>query len=114
MVEAVSIECCDELKKIFTHPNGFLVMNAKNIVELNGISCQIRNEFSSGAVGELSYIDVWPELWVPDWYEARALKIIQGLEMDISSGAWSCCGCREENEASFECCWQCSEYRADG
>lgn len=113
MAELNTRAFCDEFKKVFTHPNGFLVMNAKNLIELNGIPCEIRNEFASGATGELSFVDAWPELWVQDWYEARALNVIDSLDMDITSGTWSCCGCREENEASFDCCWKCLQDRAD-
>lgn len=98
--------------KIFTNPNAFLVANVQNLLSLQGIDVVLRNEFASGATGELSFVDVWPELWIEEWQKDRATEIIKSMENE-ASGVWSCCNCREENEASFESCWQCGQDRAD-
>lgn len=103
----------EDKQLVFTHPNSFLVMNAKNLLDINRINAEVRNEFSVGAVGELSFVDVWPELWVNRWQAAKAKDVLADIECDLSSGMWCCCNCKEENEVSFESCWSCSQDRAD-
>ncbi|MFC3151693.1 DUF2007 domain-containing protein [Litoribrevibacter euphylliae] len=98
--------------KVFTNPNGFIVANIRNLLALEGIQTEIRNEFAVGATGELAYVDVWPELWVADWCEEKARQLISAFGSEEISGVWCCCSCREENEAAFDLCWQCGEDRA--
>ncbi len=99
--------------KVFTHPNGFMVAHMQNLLAIEGINAEIRNEFSAGAAGELAYVDVWPELWVDDWREERALNLIKAANSVQVTGEWCCCACKEENEPAFDLCWQCGEDRAD-
>ena len=52
------------------------------------------------------------ELQVPDRYAEAAQRIIQAYEeqVDAPSGtesSWTCQRCGEENEASFDACWNC-------
>lgn len=101
------------MKKVYTHPNPVFVMNIKNLLELEGFTADIRNEYSLGAVGELSCNDVWPELWVEADYESRVLMAIKKINRFESAGDWSCCTCREQNSEAFECCWQCGNDRSD-
>lgn len=98
--------------KVFTDPNGFIVAHVQNLLALDGIQSEIRNEYAAGATGELAYVDVWPELWVAQWQESKAKLVISKLGADEFSGEWCCCACREVNEASFDLCWQCGEDRA--
>ena len=52
------------MKLVYTHPNSIVVGQARSAIELAGIACVVRNEYASGAIGELAPIDSWPELWV--------------------------------------------------
>ena len=97
--------------KIYSHEDRFLVMQVKTALEAHGIPCFIKNEFSSGAIGELSPFDAWPEVWLSDEeWQARAEKIIAELSSDtVDQSPWLCTNCNEKNEATFELCWQCGK-----
>lgn len=103
------------MKQVFCHNNGILVQHAKTMLEQDGIDCVIRNEYAGSAMGELSYTDSWPELWVLDEHNLdRSLALIASLSQNSgnSSGAeWQCPSCREYNADSFDLCWQCQTER---
>ncbi len=94
------------MKLIYTHQNPALAENMRNLLEEAGIQCILRNEYASGAVGELSFVDAWPEVWIlQDSDYPRACNIIH--QTQESSIDWVCPQCGEINDASFEICWQC-------
>ena len=96
------------MKLIYTHENGFIVHNVKNIIEANGIEVVLKNEFSSGAIGEVSAIDAWVELWVIHDVEFEiAQSIVVNLQSKANDPEWQCRECSEENDASFDICWNC-------
>ncbi|WP_017221633.1 DUF2007 domain-containing protein [Moritella dasanensis] len=96
------------MKLIYTHENGFLVNNVKNIIEGHGIDVVLKNEFSSGAVGEVSAFDAWMELWVINDSDCeRALDVISTMQSKADDPDWLCEQCAEENGASFDVCWNC-------
>ena len=94
------------MRKIFTHENRLIVFNIRNLLEEQGIACQLRNEFSGGGVGDLAAFETWPELWVEDGDQARAEALLDELDQDVPP-AWHCAHCGEDNEGQFKICWQC-------
>jgi hypothetical protein len=100
------------MKLIYTHENLVLVVHAQNLLEQQGLRTAIKNEFARGAVGDISALSAWPEVWVmnDDDYDT-AVKIIREAVMDSSATGWVCKTCNEENEGSFEFCWNCEEDR---
>ncbi len=52
------------MKLVYTHPNSIAVAQARSSIEFAGIDCILRNEYASGAIGELAPIDAWPALWL--------------------------------------------------
>jgi len=100
------------MKKVYTDQNITLVANVKNIVEEAGLDCVLRNEFISGGMGELPYVDVWPELWVvEDSDYERACALIKDAFSERPGVEWVCRSCHERNDGSFEICWNCCEHR---
>jgi len=100
------------MKLIFTQQNRLLVNNARNIVESAGIETVLRNEYASGAAGDLSPFDTWLELWVVnDEDYDKAMKIIEGISSKQSRSDWVCSICGEKNDASFDICWKCLNER---
>lgn len=57
-------------------------------------------------------------LWVKAVDHARAVALVQqmaaALEAPGSEGPWRCAGCGEENDATFDTCWQCGRDHAGG
>lgn len=105
------------MKMIYSSESSFLANNVKNIMEAQQIDTFIKNEFSQGAVGEISAFDAWPEVWVfnDEDYE-RALTIVEGIvaKLNDQTGVqadWVCQQCSEKNDPSFEICWSCQDDR---
>jgi len=101
------------MKLVYTNESLFLVGNARNILENQGIEVMLKNEFALGGIGEISAFDAWPELWVTQ--DADYENAMQILETALSySGAcdWICNHCQESNDASFEVCWNCQRDSA--
>jgi len=73
-----------------------------------------KNEFISGAIGDLPFTEVWPELWlINDEQFEQADKICQRITLEVNNNDidWSCVQCKEINANSFEFCWSCGELR---
>lgn len=96
------------MKLVYTHENRFLVANAHNILEQHGIHAVWKNEFASGAIGEIAPISAWPELWVmEDADYTAATRIISTALSAKNAPEWTCTSCNEKNDAAFELCWNC-------
>lgn len=99
------------MKLLFTHENKIVVESTRCHLESEGIELLLRNEYSSGGLGELAPIETWPELWVGEAHFANAKRLLDAFATHAESDMWTCAGCNEENEASFESCWQCQTER---
>ena len=96
------------MKLIYTHENITLVGTAQNLLTQANIISTIKNQYSSGGVGELGAFQSWPELWIVNDHDfERASAIIKKLHVPPQGDCWRCQHCGESNEASFEVCWQC-------
>lgn len=94
---------------MYSNESLFLVSNVKNLIEAQGISTFIKNEFSQGAMGEISVFDSWPEVWLTDDADLeRATEIVDSSQSNIDGEDWTCKNCSEENAQSFEICWNCA------
>lgn len=96
------------MRMVFTNDNRIIVGNAKNILESHGFEIFLKNEYASSAVGELSAFDAWLELWViNDKDYARACSVLEHALSKKDAPPWVCNNCNEDNDASFELCWNC-------
>jgi len=77
-------------------------------VENAGISIMLKNEFAAGAAGDLVPHETWLELWVVNDtdYDKTMLVIESSFSRD-NEPDWACSNCREQNNASFDFCWNC-------
>mgnify|MGYP000137802073 FL=1 len=101
------------MKRVYSHDNPFLVFNIRNILENNGVRCEIKNDIMSSAAGEAPPIEVWPEVWVireSDYQRADQL-IEEAIHGDPKATSWFCQNCSETNAPAFELCWKCGEER---
>ena len=93
---------------VYSNESLFLVNNVKNLIDAQGISTFIKNEFSQGAIGEISAFDAWPEVWIKNDKDLeRATEIINELQSNNEGEDWVCQKCSEQNAPSFEVCWNC-------
>lgn len=99
------------MKLLYTHENKIIVENARNCVREAGIESILKNEYSAGGIGELSPLETWPELWVHEENFDKAKEIVEQLTSKVSGENWECSKCNEENESTFEVCWNCQSSR---
>jgi len=98
------------MKLIYTSEDRFMLWNVKNILDLAGYDCHIKNEFAVGGVGDIATIETWPEVWLDNdvQFEAAKSYIESKVLKPVPSGYdWACNQCGEENASSFEFCWNC-------
>lgn len=86
----------------------------KNLLELAGVECVMKNRDLSGGIGDLPVFDCTPELWVEEAHAARAEALIRESMRPVSGIApWRCERCGEENEPQFAACFRCSGARPE-
>lgn len=91
----------------------FEVHHLKNLLEAEGIRCQIRNELLSRLAGEIPFTECAPELWL---LEERDLELARRIVTDFGSVTvagppWQCPNCGEALEGQFSACWHCGNAR---
>lgn len=68
------------MRQLFTHPNLIRCDLMRTILEMRGIECALRNEYSASTVGA-AYLGplpfAWPELWVREDQYAEAERILR-------------------------------------
>ncbi len=85
----------------------------KELLEREGIACLIRNEQLFAALGEIPFLECFPELWVVDnevWPRARLL-LDSWLKSEEGGLPWNCPACGETLEGQFGACWNCGTQR---
>jgi hypothetical protein len=99
----------DTVRKVHTAPSLVEIAHLRNILATEGIGCQIRNDQLAGVMGEIPFLECWPELWVQrpgDALRARGLIDI-ALQPSAAVEPWACPGCGERIEGQFAMCWNC-------
>lgn len=97
------------MRKLTSSESLITINHYKNILESEGIASRIKNEHLGSIVGELPFVEVWPELWViNDLDFDRAKQLIDADIVDESpQTSWTCRKCGEVNEGQFAACWSC-------
>ena len=103
------------MQRIFSSPSLIEVTQLKDTLEGAGIACFIRNEISSGLVGEIPLTEGTPELWIQednDMAEAIRIKSEWQAPSKIAGGDWVCPECGETSQPQFDSCWKCGRSRS--
>jgi len=81
----------------------------RDVLEQEGIVCIVRNQHLSGALGEVPFLETWPELCVMrDEDEPRAKRLIAELKTPADNALpWRCRHCDADNDGEFAACWSC-------
>jgi hypothetical protein len=105
------------MKKL--HVFGFgerpLALLLKELLEGEGIACLIRNEELFAAMGEIPFVELYPELWViDDEVYPRARVLLDGWlkTEELQAEPWVCPGCGEKLEGQFGACWKCGQQKS--
>lgn len=98
------------MRKVHSAESLIEVAHLRNLLESAGIDCVVRNDRLGGVVGEIPFVECWPELWVcrpGDALRARGM-IDAALRPAADAEAWQCPGCGERIESQFSQCWRCA------
>ena len=97
------------MKKLTSSESLITINHYKNVLAAEGIRTEIRNEYLGSIMGEMPFVETWPELWVVNAIEFdRAKQIIEEVENEGPSESWVCRNCGEQNEGQFAVCWKCN------
>ncbi len=102
------------MKKVYSAQDTLMIGHLKNVLEIHGINCVIRNMYLAGAAGELPLIECWPELWVVDdlrYSEAQVVLKETLAPLELVRKPWKCAKCGEAIEGQFAECWNCGNIR---
>ncbi len=102
------------MKRVFRAPSLMQVAHTRNLLLSAGIASELRNQYLAGALGELPMLETWPQLWVDEADEYRALRVLRETELPSAGPPWICAACGERLEPQFTSCWRCgAELVAD-
>jgi len=104
------------MKRVYTAETVFQVTHIKNVLEAAGVRTELRNQRLTGGVGEIPFLETWPELWAAELDVPRARELIEeSVHGDGTiESPWSCTGCGERIEGQFAVCWQCGQQQPHG
>ncbi len=81
----------------------------RELLATEGVACLVRNEQLSTAIGEIPFVECFPELWVIDdeIYPRAKLLLEAWLKQSPEVAPWTCPQCGEEIDGQFSSCWSC-------
>jgi len=97
------------MKKLTSSESLITIHHYKNLLASEGIPSKIRNEHLGSIMGEMPFVETWPELWViNDLDFDRATQLLNNADAESPTTPWTCKSCGEENEGQFAACWKCN------
>jgi hypothetical protein len=96
------------MKRVFRAASLIQVAHARNVLLTAGIPSELRNQYLSGALGDLPMLETWPQLFVEDGDEQVALRALARAAVAPTGASWTCERCGELLEPQFTSCWRCS------
>ena len=100
------------MKKLYTAGDIIEAQLLNSLLKAQGISSLIKNEGLQSGVGELPFVETWPEVWIiepKDWFSASC--ILESFKPLDTMEDWMCTHCLALNPGTFETCWSCRAQR---
>jgi len=99
--------------KVFENFELSIVGQVQSLLEAHGIQTFLKNQYASGALGELPFVEICPQLFILDQADLpEANRLIRELDTDIKTAppvAWRCDHCGSDVDGELGACWNCSE-----
>jgi hypothetical protein len=101
------------MKLVYSAESVVQVAHMRNVLESAGIDCVVRNYHLASVMGEIPFVESWPQLWaVNDSQHGEAEQLIAAALNGVQGGPdWTCPQCRERIESQFTACWRCGAER---
>lgn len=100
--------------KILVSKSLIEIESLKSGLEQAGISCMVKNQYTSTLAGEVPFAEVFPEPWVEterDVEQAKELLAQWRTGRETIGAVWVCQTCGEEHGSQFSHCWNCGTAR---
>ncbi|MDC0379131.1 DUF2007 domain-containing protein [Litorivicinus sp.] len=100
------------MKKLYVAGDIIEAQLLNSLLKEQGISSLIKNEGLQSGVGELPFVEMWPEVWIiepKDWFSATC--VLKSLKPPDTFEDWICAHCSLTNPGTFETCWSCRAHR---
>jgi len=97
------------MQPLYSSLNLHEIYHLKNLLEAEGVRCQIKNELLSRLAGEIPFTECAPQLWLLDERDLeQAVRIVRDFRRGVVAGPpWQCPNCGETLEGQFSACWHC-------
>ena len=101
------------MQPLYSSLNLHEIYHLKNLLEAEGVRCQIKNELLSRLAGEIPFTECAPQLWLLDERDLeQAVRIVRDFRRGVVAGPpWQCPNCGETLEGQFSACWHCGAQR---
>ena len=101
------------MHKVYENFDLSRVGRMQSLLESHGIQTFIKNQYSSGALGEIPFVEICPQLYVLDESDVeRARQLLQvELPPENQASSWMCPECGIDIEGQFDRCWKCGMQR---
>ena len=96
------------MRRVHAAKSTIEIAHLRDVLESEGIACIVRNNQLASVMGEIQFVECWPELWVAQpGQELRAWPDRAGAAAAARRAtAWTCAGCGEHMDAQFSECWR--------
>jgi hypothetical protein len=103
------------MQLLFSSLNLHEVHHLKNLLEVEGIHCHIKNELLSRLAGEIPFTECAPQLWLLDERDLERAKrvVADSGRAALAKPPWQCPDCGEALEGQFSACWHCGAPRPE-
>lgn len=102
------------MKRVYSANTLLEAQLAADVLAQLGIPSHIFNANAAGAVGELPFTQVLPEVWIDDETQIGLARTALAELDRCSSGAEKPCPtCGELNPGNFLSCWKCGQALAE-
>ena len=98
------------MKKVYSHESIVTITHLRNLLDAQGVPALVRNDRLFGVLGEVPFMECWPQLWVLNDLQADHARelIAEALAEPTSKQVdWTCQHCGERIEGQFGRCWNC-------
>ena len=102
------------MKRVYTAESLVQVVHVQNLLAASGIAAQLRNARLAGALGEIPFLETWPQLWVDEQLFEWASQVIESdrRAANLPRASWDCPACGERIEGQFTDCWSCGAEKS--
>ena len=103
------------MERVYSTHNQAMAHHVKNLLEMEGIRCEVRREMLGGGAGGIAPSEAWVEVWVEEERSEDAWKIVNSVinEESPAGKGWKCPSCGEELGGQFTSCWNCGTEKEE-